>query len=119
MAKDSSVTTIDDEPAKVEIKKALDIAVTDNADAMTGERVEVNIQPGEGEVGKQAVFLSINGHPMNIPRGIPVNLPIEAVEILDNATQVVYEHDKASGKMLEREVKRFAYTVRPIRAAKK
>lgn len=117
--KDTSVTTIDDAPLVVEVKKAADIAVSDHADAMTGERLEVVIQAGEGAIGKQPVFLAINGHGFNVPRGIPVHLPVEVVEILDNATQVVYEHDQATDKMLEREVKRYSYSVRAIRTTKK
>lgn len=117
--KDTSVTTIDDAPLVVEVKKAADIAVSDHADAMTGERLEVTIQASEGDIGKQPVFLAINGYGVLVPRGIPVHLPVELVEILDNATQVVYEHDKATDKMLEREVKRYSYSVRAIRATTK
>lgn len=119
MAKDStSITSIDDEPAVVLSKKAEHVAVTDHGDNMSGERYEVTIQAGEGDAGKQAVFLAINGHGLNIPRGVPVNVPAEVVEILDNATMTIYEA-AAGGKMVEREVKRFSYSAKPAKATKK
>lgn len=112
LAKDTTITSIDDEPTVVDTPTAVTIDVTDHGDNMSGERVQVTIQQGEGEIGRQAVFLGINGHGFNIPRGKPVSLPVEAVHILDNATQTVYE--TVGGKSVEREVPRFAYTVRPL-----
>lgn len=111
MAKDTtSITSIDDEPKAVEVKKAAKIDVTDNGDNMTGDRVEIVIHQGEGEPGRQAVFLAINGHGFNIPRGVPVSVPAEVAEVLENATMVVY--DIVAGKQVARHVQRFSYSVR-------
>lgn len=113
-AKDTSVTTIDDTPEVVATPRAKKVAVTDHADGMSGEKMEVTIHAGEGELGRQAVFLSLNGYGFNVPRGKPVELPIEVVEILDNATMTKYEQG-ANGQMVEHEVKRYSYNARSIR----
>jgi hypothetical protein len=113
-AKDTSVTTIDDEQPAVAAPRAKKIAVTDAHDAMSGEQVEVTIHSGEGEAGKQAVFLSINGHGILIPRGVASIVPAEVAEILDNATMTVYESG-ADGKVVSRDVKRFAYNVKSVK----
>ncbi len=114
MAKDTkdntTITSIDDTPVVVAETAPVVVAVTDNGDNFAGKRVTVTIHQGEGELGRQAVFLGLNGHGFNIPRGVPVDLPVEAVEILDNATQTVYEN--MGGQTTEREVKRFSYTVK-------
>lgn len=115
-AKDTSVTTIDDAPQATAAPRAKTIAVADAGDNMTGDKLELTIHAGEGELGRQAVFLSINGHGFNIPRGIPCVVPSEVVDILDNAKQIIYEPGE-NGKMHEREVNRFSYNARPVKAA--
>lgn len=143
---DTSITTLDDEPDAAETKKAdaprkpsrtrqesvtstidddeatdtprvTKIAVTDHGDNMAGGKVELTLHAGEGDIGRQAVFLGINGHGFNIPRSTPVEVPEEVIEILDNATMTVYE--QVGPDMHEREVKRFSYTVRPIGKSRK
>jgi len=116
-AKDTSVTTIDDTAPVKAAPRAKDIPVSDAGDNLSGEKMEVIINAGEGEIGRQAVFLSINGHGLLIPRGVPCLVPTEVVEILDNATQVIYEPGEG-GKVIEREVKRFSYTARTPRTVK-
>lgn len=108
--KDSTtITSIDDAPKAVEIPKTLKVDVTDTGDNLTGDRMDVTINQGEGEAGRQAVYLGINGNGMNIPRGKRVSLPAEAVHVLENAVQTVYE--SIDGKSVEREVPRFSYIV--------
>lgn len=114
-AKDTtSVTTIDDEPKPVEIKKGLDIAVVDHGDNMSGEKVQITIANGVGELGRQAVFLSLNGHGFNVPRGVPCVVPVEVADILENATMTEYEAG-ANGVAIEREVQRFSYSIKQLR----
>ena len=111
MAKpDTTVTTIDDAPKSVDTKKVQDIDHKAD-DAISGDKAEVTIHAGEGELGRQAVFLAINGHGFNIPRGVACRVPVEVIEVLENATMVVYE-PTAAGQNIEREVKRFSYTVK-------
>ena len=108
--KDTTITSIDDEPKAVVLPKTVKVLVTDDGDNMTGERAIVTVQQGEGELGRQAVFLGINGHGYNIPRGVPVELPVEALAVLENAMQTTYEN--IEGKMTEREVPRYGMTVK-------
>ena len=107
----SSATTIDDDEPD-DAPRVPKIAVTDHGDNMAGGKVELTLHAGEGDIGRQAVFLGINGHGFNIPRSTPVEVPEEVVQILDNATMTVYE--QVGQKMHEREVKRFSYNIRPI-----
>jgi hypothetical protein len=115
MSNDSSITTLDDNDTPDEPRessKPEKIRVPDNGKSLCGERVELIVHAGEGEVGRQAVFLGINGHGLNIPRSIAVDVPIEVIEILDNATMTVYE--QIDNKTYEREVKRFSYNVKNL-----
>lgn len=109
MAKDSSVTTIDDAPEVVIKKKPDMIAVADNGDNFSGNKVDITIHQGEGEVGSQAVFIGLNGDGFNVPRGIRVSVPKEVAHILENTEQTVYESIK--GQVKERQVRRFSFTI--------
>ncbi|MET3135214.1 hypothetical protein AAKU55_005522 [Oxalobacteraceae bacterium GrIS 1.11] len=112
VSKDTSVTTIDDEPSPLIEQAAKPLAVTDHGDNFAGRYFDVTIHNSEGEVGRQAVFLGINGHGLNIPRGKPVRVPAEVVEILENAMQIIYE-PLPGGGTIEREVLRFPFIARP------
>jgi hypothetical protein len=115
---DSSVTTLDDEPDELDTDKprAETLRVADHGNHMSGDKMELTLHAGEGDIGRQAVFLSINGHGFNIPRSIPVIVPEEVIEILDNATMTVYE--RVGDKMVPRDVKRFAYNARSLARAR-
>lgn len=113
--KDITSTSIDDEAPVVVAPKVTKVHVRDDGH-MSGERMQVTIAAAEGELGSHAVFLAINGHGFNIPRGVPVELPVEAIEVLDNATMTRYED--VGGKTVERQVQRFNYTAKPIKSAK-
>lgn len=114
---DSASTSIEDEPEIVvtEARQATTIAVSDHADAFTGDKVELTINSGDGEVNRQAVFLGINGHSLNIPRDTPVIVAQEVLDQLKNCKMTVYESIDG-GKMIEREVQRFSFTATPVRA---
>jgi hypothetical protein len=88
------------------------IAVADHGDRMCGRRMELVLHAGEGEAGRQAAFIGINTHGFNIPRSVKVSVPVEVVEIIENATMTIYE--QIGEKIYEREVKRFSYTARPL-----
>jgi|GEM_PF-2238750 len=114
----TSVTTIDDAPEVASEKKVDAIAVPDIGNNMSGDRLDVTLHQGEGEAGSQAVFIGLNGQGFNMPRGIRVSVPAEVVHILENAEQTVY--DTTKGKTVERQIKRFSYTVHgPSPKAKK
>lgn len=109
----SSISTIDDEPDSERDtpapSSARTIAVADHGDQMTGEKVELTLFQSEGDNGSQPVFIGLNGHGTLIPRGVRVKIPVEVVDILDNAVQTLYTN--VNNVMVPREVKRYAYTL--------
>lgn len=116
MAKtDTSITTIDDAQKAVEPPAAVALHVADQGDKLSGKRIELTVHQGEGDMGKQPLFVGLNGTGFNIPRGIPVSVPVEVIEILDNAMMTVYE--SVAGLTRGREVKRYSYNTRELRAA--
>ena len=115
---EASVTTLDDDvdESDTDTPRAETLQVADHGDHMSGEQFELTVHAGEGEIGRQAVFLGINGHGLNIPRSVPVIVPKEVVRVLDDATMIVYE--RVGEKMVPRDVKRFSYNARPIARAR-
>lgn len=114
-ANESTVTTIDDPQKQVEPPATVVLRGADEGDQLSGERVELTIHPGEGENGRDAVFVGLNGTGYQIPRGVPVNVPAELVEILDNAKPIV--HEGTGGNVRSREVQRFSYNARQVAKA--
>jgi hypothetical protein len=114
---DTKITSIDDEQIAIDEPTAAPIKITDHGDNFSGDKVELTIHSGEGKAGRQAVFIGINGHGLNVPRDIPVVVAQEVVDQLDNCTMTMYEALEG-GVMAEREVKRFSTTVRPVKAKK-
>lgn len=112
---DTSITTIDDAPKHVEPPAAVVLHGADEGDRLSGKRVELTIHPGEGENGRDPVYVGLNGTGYQIPRGIPVSVPVELVEILENAKPIVYE--SMAGATRAREVNRFSFNTREQRAA--
>lgn len=110
----TTITSIDDVVETIDQPKVETLAITDHGDHFSGERMELTIHSDQGEAGRQAVFVGINGVGFNIPRDTPVDVPIEVIQQLDNAVQVVYEGIEGGGTR-EREVKRFSTTVRALR----
>lgn len=115
MAKnDSSITTLDDAPKNVEPAPAVPVVkITGSADALSGDMIELTIGQGEGDIGKQPVFVQVNDGNMLIPRGVPCVVPVEFAEVIQNAQMVVSE---SMGLVKnEREVARFSYQTRAVR----
>lgn len=113
-AHDTSITTIDDAPAAPVPVAATILHVNNDGEFLSGERVELVVNQGEGENGREPVYVGLNGTGYQIPRGIPVNVPVEVLQILDNAVQTVYE--STGSTTTPREVKRFSYNTRQARA---
>jgi hypothetical protein len=116
-ADDGQITSIDDAPEVVADAKntATAVDVSDHSDSFTGDKVELVINSGDGAAGKQAVFVGINGFGFNIPRDTPVHVPQEVVDQLANCMETQYESIEG-GKVVEREVRRYAFSSRPIRS---
>lgn len=123
MAKDSTITTIDDgaeQSAAVPAaeKEVVEVVGANYDDQLCGDKVKIEIYEGEGDGGKDDVFVQINGYAYKIKRGVEVVIPVEVLNVLDNANMTVYEN-KAGGGQDERKVKRFAYSVLGTIKAKK
>lgn len=106
--KETNVTSIDDEEPAPILAKAVEMKITDHGDNFTGRKAEVVIQSGSDVLSRQAVFLSINGASFLIPRDVPVIVPGEVVEVLNNAVMSLYEKD--GNKLIERRVKRHSFS---------
>lgn len=77
-------------------------------DQMSGKRVKVMMHASQGDGGSDAVFASINGYAYQIPRGKPVSIPVELMEVLKNAIQTNYSTG-ALGSNVAQEIPRFAF----------
>jgi len=116
MARNTNATATDIDDVQPEVQAAAapaaKISLPDIGAELSGQMMEVTIQPGLDEAGKQAAFLGINGHGLLVPRGIPVRLPVEVVEILKNATMEIYERE--GDRMVPREVQRYSFMAMPV-----
>lgn len=116
MSQDSEITSIDDAPAanaatpKAKSPKAEVVKPSGSDGASTGKLKTVTIHAAEGEDGNRPVFLSINGYAYQIPRGKPVQVPAEVVEVLSNAVVSTYKV-RGGGEVEELQVPRYAFSV--------
>lgn len=115
MAKaNSQMTTLDNEdPVEVAEQVATVSAkiVGTNADGeLSGKRRTITIHPTEGDAGSDAVAVGVNGYMYQIPRGMPVSIPIEVLDILKNAKTTHYTA-LSGGTVGERTVQRHAFSV--------
>src|SRR4051812_40275399 len=119
MAKsNSSVTGLDDDAgATTSSNEAVATAAATGAvivganhdSELSGDRRTVTIHPTDTDGGGDAVLVSVNGYAYQIPRGIPVDIPMEVLEILKNAKTTSYKAG-ANGAPVERTVQRFAFS---------
>jgi hypothetical protein len=116
MSKDSTVTTIDDQPDTVETptaSKAKAKAAVKGANhdvELSGKTRTITIHTSDAEGGHDAVFLSINGYGYQIPRGTPVEVPEEVLHVLENAKVTTYSPSKNPGEFVERTTHRYAFS---------
>ena len=108
------IVSIDDEPAQsaqpVQADNAPVVVGANHDDQLSGKKVKIEIYESEGDFGKEAVAVQINGYAYQIPRGQQVIVPVEVMSVLDNSVMTLYD-TKQGGGQVERKVKRFAYTV--------
>lgn len=113
---ESKITTLDDAPAtkaktESEATPAAKALAAGVSGSLSGEKKIVTIHPHQGEGGSDDVFIGLNGYSYVIKRGKPVEVPAEVVQILENATQTIYD-SKDGGGSQGREVPRFAFSVK-------
>lgn len=106
MATKSEITTLENTVAEV---TAQPVATVSGLPGASGERAILTIYSGQGEEGSQDVDCGINGYPFQIKRDMPVNVPIELVEVFKNAVTTTYD---AQGVPKHRP--RFAYSATPV-----
>lgn len=122
MSKDSQIADIDDLPqagatesgAAAPAKAAAKGKTVKGANhdvELSGAKKTITIHTSDAEGGHDAVFLSINGFGYQIPRGTPVEVPVEVVHVLENAKVTSYSPDpKNPGEFIERITNRFAFS---------
>lgn len=113
---DTQVTSLDDEGADAVVATTAAAKPRAAARAAAGAPLDPNrmvsltIHQGQGDGGNDAVFVSVNEYARLIPRGLPVDVPASVTSVLDLAVQTTYHTE---GKTtIERQVPRYAYTVR-------
>ena len=84
-------------------------ATVEGGAAQADSRRMVTIHTTGDDDGQNAVNIGVNGYVYNIPRGIPVPLPEEAIEALTNAKYKMWR--EVNKEMQAFEVPRFSYTI--------
>lgn len=112
MANDSKISTLDDgsETAVAPKPAAKRVVKASGLDAeLSGKRVTVTVHASDLEGGHEAVSIGLNGYVYQIPRGVPVEVPEEVLEILKNAKTSTYT-PQANNQLAERVTNRFAFS---------
>lgn len=114
MSNETQVSSIDDTPAQTAAPKASGakrIPKVDGHDiALSGKKKTITIHTSESEGGHDAVPIGLNGYMYQVPRGMPVEVPAELVQILENAKTSTF-HPSKDGELIERVSNRFAFSV--------
>jgi hypothetical protein len=113
MSKDTTITSIDDAPVQQAANKPAAKGSVKGANhdvELSGKTRTVTIHTSDAEGGHDAVFLSINGYGYQIPRGVPVEVPVEVLHVLENAKITSYSPSKVPGEFIERTTHRFAFS---------
>lgn len=110
----TNVASIEDDVSSVvadldSTKGAVEVMGSGVDAALSGKKVCVKVHQGrEGDTEANFVFIGLNGYSYQVPRGIPVLIPEEALEVLENAVMKTYPTE--GGIVIgEREVPRFGY----------
>jgi hypothetical protein len=73
------------------------------------KRVRVTIMATENE--QEDVKLGLNGHLLQIKRGVPVEIPHHYLDVLKNSTIDTFTKDPETGKVQRVQIQRYPYTV--------
>lgn len=95
--------TADKSPAKRATSKS-----SGNGTDLSGKTATINIYPSDQDGGNDAVFVAHNGVAFQIPRGENIEVPIELIEILNNAVTTVTS-PAPEGGVTTREVPRYNF----------
>ena len=78
--------------------------------ALSGKKARITIHPSDSDGGQDAVFLGLNGYAYQVPRGEPVVVPVELLEVLENAITEKLVQNSMSDTSITR-APRYAYAV--------
>lgn len=115
---DSTVIDLEDEvasaPAGVQASavpkgEAVKVGSVGHDVGFSGRKVRITIHDGKDDIDRLPVNISINGYAYQINRNASVVVPIEVLEVLENAKEDRYEFSKDGG-VRQVTVMRFAYT---------
>lgn len=79
--------------------------------ALSGKKKAITIHTSEADGGHDAVPIGLNGYMYQVPRGMPVDVPEELVQILENARVTTFHPGKTAGEFVERTSNRYAFSV--------
>lgn len=112
MAK-SQVSTIDDTPADTVAPDTTNTVLGAGHDSnMSGKYEVITIHSSAEDNGAEAVFVSHNTYPFQIPRDTPCKVPTEVAQILRDAKVTSYRSAK-NGEVVEETRPRYAFSAQP------
>lgn len=109
----SQITTLDDDEPVAVAQPQAEVKGKNFDATLSGKKVALTIHPSDGDGGSDAVFLQLNGYAYQVPRGKPQVVPVELVEILENAKQTILSFG-AGGVVNERAAPRFAFSATAV-----
>ena len=107
----TQITDISDAPAKKAAAPTVKARVVGEDVNLSGKKKTITIHVSELEGGRDAVSIGINGYTWQVPRGIPVEVPVELVHVLENAKTSTYTSTGKPGEYNEQVNYRFAFSV--------
>jgi hypothetical protein len=96
---------------EVEIPKEGALRTLDGDLVVSKGKVTVTIMATESEKGD--VFLGLNGHGLQIKRGVPVQIPVEYLSCLTDSTIKTVSKDPETGRVTAMEIMRLPFTAVP------
>lgn len=115
----SQVSTLESKPAPQAAGKSAPAAAVQKIAgnkhdvALSGKKAQITIHAGQDEAGQEPAFIGLNGFAYQIPRDVPVEVPIEVLSILENAVTEIVSTTKDGG-VKTRNAPRYAYTTHQI-----
>lgn len=107
---DERIVKLEDAPTQTVSVEAKQILPTHGSAKLSGAKVRVTFHEQEGDGGGDAIFAGIGESPFSIPRGIPVDIPVELLKVFDNA-KIETLTTKVGGGHNKRHISRYNYTV--------
>lgn len=103
--KDKTVEVGGDETGEVAV-----VVARNHDSELSGKKVRVTFFEQDHDGGADAIFASLNGFAYQIPRGVPVDIPVEVLAIFENAKTDIIS-TAPNGGTNKRTINRFSYTV--------